>query len=77
MASHSSILAWEIPWTEEASGLLVHAVTRIRHDLATKPPLPPLSSLEQSSRALRVLEMVKLHFSAGTSVCSHGRVALG
>ena len=22
MATHSSILAWEIPWTEEADGLL-------------------------------------------------------
>ena len=29
MATHSSILAWEIPWT-------VHGVTRVRHDLATK-----------------------------------------
>jgi len=28
MATHSSILAWEIPWTEEPSGLhTVHGVT--------------------------------------------------
>ena len=33
MATHSSILAWEIPWTEE---LGVHGVTRVRNDLATK-----------------------------------------
>ena len=38
MATHSSIIAWEIPWTEEP-GRLVHGVTRVRHDLATKPPL--------------------------------------
>ena len=27
MAAHSSILAWEIPWTEESGGL-VHEVTK-------------------------------------------------
>ena len=29
MAIHSSILAWEIPWTEERGGLyIVHGVTK-------------------------------------------------
>ena len=29
MATHSSILAWEIPWTEETGGLQsVHGVTK-------------------------------------------------
>ena len=28
MATHSSILAWEIPWTEEPSGATVHRVTK-------------------------------------------------
>ena len=41
MATHSSILAWRISWTEEPGGLTVHGVTRVRHDLATKPPPPP------------------------------------
>ena len=41
MATHSSILAWRIPWTEEPGGLhTVHGVARVGHDLATKPPLP-------------------------------------
>ena len=35
MAIHSSILAWEIPWTEEPGGL-VHEVTKIGNDLLTK-----------------------------------------
>ena len=39
MAAHSSILAWEIPWTEEPGGLQSTGVTRVGHDLATKPPL--------------------------------------
>ena len=28
MATHSSILAWRIPWTEEPSGLLEHGITK-------------------------------------------------
>ena len=37
MATHSSILAWRIPWTEEPGGLQTMGVTRVVHDLATKP----------------------------------------
>ena len=33
---HSSILAWEIPWTEESGGLQSMGSQRIRLDLATK-----------------------------------------
>ena len=32
MATHSSILAWRIPWTEEFSGLQSMAVQRISHN---------------------------------------------
>ena len=41
MATHSSILPWKIPWTEEPGGT-VCGVARIKHDLATKPPTKPL-----------------------------------
>ena len=36
MATHSSILAWEIPWTEEPDGLQSMRSQKVRHDLATK-----------------------------------------
>ena len=36
MATHSSILAWEIPWTEEPGGLQSTGSQRIRRDFATK-----------------------------------------
>ena len=36
MATHSSILAWEIPWTEEPGGLQSMGSERVGHDLATK-----------------------------------------
>ena len=38
MATHSSILAWKIPWTEGHGGL--HGVARVGHNLVTKPPPP-------------------------------------
>ena len=36
MATHFSILAWEIPWTEETGWLQSMGWQRVRHDLATK-----------------------------------------
>ena len=36
MATHSSILAWEIPWTEKPGGLQSMGSRRTGHDLATK-----------------------------------------
>ena len=32
MATHSSILAWEIPWTEETGGLQSMGWQRVGHD---------------------------------------------
>ena len=36
MATHSSILAWKIPWTEEAGVLQSMGSQRAGHDWATK-----------------------------------------
>ena len=36
MATHSGILAWEIPWTEEPDILQSMGSQRVRHDLTTK-----------------------------------------
>ena len=32
MATHSSILAWKIPWTEEADNLQSMGLQRVGHD---------------------------------------------
>ena len=32
MATHSSILAWRMPWTEEPGGLQSIELQRVRHD---------------------------------------------
>ena len=36
MTTHSSILAWKIPWTEEPGKLWSIGSQRVRHDLVTK-----------------------------------------
>ena len=36
MATHSSVLVWEIPWTEEPGGLESVGSERVTHDLATE-----------------------------------------
>ena len=38
MATHSSILAWEIPWMEGPGRLQSMGQQRVAHDLVTKPP---------------------------------------
>ena len=35
MATHSNILAWEIPWTEESDSLWSMGLQRVRHNWAT------------------------------------------
>ena len=36
MVTHSSVLAWEIPWTEEPGGLQSVESQRIKHDWVTE-----------------------------------------
>ena len=36
VATHSSVLVWEIPWTEEPGGLQSMGLQRARHDLVTE-----------------------------------------
>ena len=43
MATHSSILAWRIPWTEKPGGLQSMGLQRDGYDLATKQqPYKPI-----------------------------------
>ena len=49
MATHSSILAWRIPWTEEPGGLQSIGLQRVRHDQATYHTCPIQGALNDSS----------------------------
>ena len=42
MATHSSILAWRIPWTEEPGGLQSMGSQRLAQDLGTSAQKTPL-----------------------------------
>ena len=49
MATHSSILAWKIPWTEETCGLQSMGSQRVGHELRTN--LAPKQQQEQKVSA--------------------------
>ena len=51
MATHSSILAWEIPWTEEPGKLQSTGLQRVRHDLVTKKQQKEIFGVEWLSEA--------------------------
>ena len=56
MAIHSSILAWKNPMDRGAWRATVHGVTRVGHDLATKP-LPP-DLLKEGFRGRMILRFL-------------------
>ena len=53
MATHSSVLAWKIPWTEETGGLQSMELQRVKPKLTTKPPPPPLFKLHCKKAKVR------------------------
>ena len=60
MATHSSILAWRIPWTEEPGGQQSMCSQRVRHDWVThthidnNTPLsgPPFSPVREENKLI-------------------------
>ena len=79
MATCSSILAWKIPWTEEPGTLQSMGVTRVRHDLVTKPP--PLRehdsgrghSLDKVKEGLRQRRLQGNHGNSGVAAALRAR----
>ena len=53
MATHSSILAWRILWTEEPSGLQSMGLQRVCHDLETGQHKCFLSSVSCSRKLIK------------------------
>ena len=57
MATHSSILAWRIPWTEEPGGLQSMGSQRVGVtgvDLAPREPAAVLSDFKKPQKASRL-----------------------
>ena len=62
MATHSSILAWRMPWTEEPGWPIVHGSQRVRYDWVTN------TCTFQSLQSCRVGKNQKTHH---THTCTH------
>ena len=60
MATHSSILAWRIPWTEEPGGLQSMGLHRVRHDSKTNTGVSHVTALEQCGYWLLVFHLVSV-----------------
>ena len=58
-ATHSSIHAWRIPWTEEPGGLQSMGSQRVRHDWATSLHLTSLYFASASS--VEIMDVVVAH----------------
>ena len=79
MATHSNILAWEIPWTEEPDGLQSMVSQRVGHDLVTKQHLQRKTSIQAFQVVLVVKNLPanskrqkRLGFNSGSGRCPGG-----
>ena len=54
MATHSSILAWKMPWREKPGGLQSKWSQRVRHDLTTKDARKILQGIRFSTYTLKM-----------------------
>ena len=61
MTTHSSILAWKIPWTEEPGKLWSIGSQRVRHDLVTKHQQQTLWQVQDEGKRSLVVSL-KLRF---------------
>ena len=55
LATHSSILAWGIPWTEEPGGLQSTGSQRVGHDSATKQQSRTVFRIQQTLQKYNIL----------------------
>ena len=79
MATHSSILTWRIPWTEEPGGLQSIGLHRVRHDwsdLAAAAAAHPLSKASRVSLILYKDEVSRIRSLLYAHPC-HTPVSLG
>ena len=71
MATHSSMLAWRIPWTEEPGGLQSMESQRVRHDWS------PQHSTEGLEADVLVSAVVSEQMLLGLPLCCFVAAALG
>ena len=70
MATHSSVLAWEIPWTENPDGLQFMGSQTIGLNCVTKPP--PFTYLAVIRAGVEVEGNILLPLAGFSLVVAHG-----
>ena len=70
MPTHSSILAWSIPWTEEPVWLQSVGSQTVRHDWATNAltHLPPLNFLPCTNKANKIISIYSFILLVGSNM---------
>ena len=68
-ATHSNILAWEIPWTEMPDGLQSMGSQRGRHELDFNIPVKILLSKKHSNSGLVIRLLTQLFRTNHTLSC--------
>ena len=61
MATHSSVLYWEIPWTEEPGRPQSFEVSRVRIDLVIKPPQIYMNLYAMTIRKHIIVAFIPFH----------------
>ena len=70
MAAHSSVLSWEIPWTEEPGGLQSIGLWRVRHNLVTEhachtTPTTNCKAVKITKDVMRIRKKLTIHKNIG------------
>ena len=63
METHSDILAWRLPWTEEPGGLQSVGSQTVGHDWATEPDWTELAANQPQQYHLKKYLLIYLHCS--------------
>ena len=66
IATHSSILAWRIPWTEEPGGLQSMGLQRVRHDWVTNTRTHPSQAESMPTTSVSQHPYLRLWHFLGT-----------
>ena len=63
MATHSNILAWKIPWTEQPQGLQSIRLQRVGHNLVTKQQQQMCHGIELSLTKHFIISVIAIIIS--------------
>ena len=69
MATHSSILAWEISWTEEPGKLQSMGLQRVRHDLVTQQQHKSVINLDNPCSIFYIISSLEFKSEILNRIC--------